>query len=82
MDIVQPKEVNISIRLEGKSTDVEKLNIENIALYIDLKEILEGENTVKIQMEPLERITIKAITPSNMMITAVKRVTEGEETVE
>lgn len=82
MDIIQPKEVNISIRLEGKSTDVEKLNIENIALYIDLKEILEGENTVKIQMEPLERITIKAITPSNMMITAVKRVTEGEETVE
>lgn len=82
MDIIEPKEVNISMRLEGKSTDIEKLNVENIVLYIDLKEMLEGENTVKIQMEPLERITIKTMTPNNMMVTAVKRATANEEVAE
>lgn len=82
LEIIQSEEVNISVRLEGKRSDIEKLNMEDIVLYIDLKEILEGENTVKVQMQEIERITLKRMTPANMMITAVKRDTPDEEVVE
>lgn len=81
LDIIQPQEAIITVRLEGKKTDIEKLKPESIVLYIDLKEVLEGENTVKIQMEPIEGISLKAMTPSSISVTAVKK-TANEEVAE
>ena len=73
------EETNFRLELEGKSTDIDKINKANIVLYADVNNIVEGRNTIEVKMEPIEGIQLINITPKTIEITATNKASPPDE---
>lgn len=59
---------NILIDLEGGTSDLDKVNGENIKLKLNLAELEKGRHTVDINLEEIEGVKVNSIKPSSIKI--------------
>ena len=59
---------NILINLEGGTSDLDKVNGENIKLKLNLSELDKGKHTVDINLEEIEGVKVNLIKPSSLKI--------------
>ncbi|NTW72258.1 MAG: YbbR-like domain-containing protein [Eubacteriaceae bacterium] len=63
-------DMDVQVTLTGLESDINKLTTDKIILYTDLKGIGTGNNVLQIQMEPIDKISLIAMTPAEITVNA------------
>lgn len=59
---------NISLNLEGGTSDLDKVNGENIKIKLNLENLEKGIHTVDITVDEMEGVKVKSIKPKSLKI--------------
>ncbi|MFZ7121815.1 MAG: YbbR-like domain-containing protein [Eubacteriaceae bacterium] len=76
-DIELQSAKSFKVVLEGKEEDLQEIISDDIHLQIDLKNIVIGENTLDVQMEKIDNISVITIEPEKVVITATEKLDDN-----
>lgn len=63
LEIMEPKEARVSIRLAGRRSDIKSININDIIVQADLWGYSEGSNRVPVEVKVPENVVLETINP-------------------
>lgn len=72
--IMSPKEVSVSVKVEGRNNDVLNTSKDSIRAYADLRGLREGSNKVNIYVEDIENLEIVDYYPKEVLFECDKIV--------
>lgn len=74
--VMEPKDVNISVKVEGRNNDVLNMSKDSIKAHVDLRGLREGLNKVNVYIEDVEKLEIVDYYPKEVLFKCDKIVSE------